>query len=91
MCIRLAGLLIGSHQMPFAVPVVHWYGRKLKDHLMDCSFYLKYTLCITAKSNHMVQYPNLPSDISPVVPVIHGGDVSVIGSSKKWNYMMKMI
>jgi len=36
------------------------------DHVSDCYFCLTNITCVTAKSKHTVQYPNLPSAMRPV-------------------------
>jgi len=49
--------------MPFAIPM-GW--REPTDHVSDCYFCLTSIAGVTAKSKHTVQYPNLPSAMSPV-------------------------
>jgi hypothetical protein len=53
----------GSHQMPFAVPLV-W--REPKDHSSECYFCLSDITRITSKSKHTVKYPDLPSTMRHV-------------------------
>jgi hypothetical protein len=60
---RLAEWAKGSRCMPFAIPMV-W--REPTDHVSDCYFYLTSITGVTAKSKHIVQYPNLPSSMRPV-------------------------
>ena len=66
-CVTCARLLAAwakvSHCMPFAIPMV-W--REPPDHDSECYFCLINITCVTAKSKHAVQYPNLPSAIRSV-------------------------
>jgi hypothetical protein len=57
--------------MPFAISVV-W--REPTDHVSDCYFCLTSINSVTAKSKHIVQYPNLPSALRPVP---HSAELSV--------------
>ena len=65
-CVTCARLLAAwakvSHCMPFAIPMV-W--REPPDHDSECYFCLINITCVTAKSKHAVQYPNLPSAMRP--------------------------
>ena len=66
-CVACARLLAawtkGSRFIPFAIRMV-W--RQPTEHVSDCHFYLTSITGVTAKSKHTVQYPNLPSAMSPV-------------------------
>ena len=60
---RLAAWAKGSRCKPFAIPMV-W--RQFTDHVSDCYFCLTNITCVTTKSKHTVQYPNLPSALRAV-------------------------
>ena len=66
-CVTCARLLAAwakdSRSMPFAIPMV-W--REPTDHVSDCCFCQTSITGVTANSKHTVQYPNLPSAMSPV-------------------------
>jgi hypothetical protein len=56
--------------------------REPKDHLKDCYFCLTHILSITAKSEYVVLYPDLPLVLKPV---LHGENFSVLGPPGMWN------
>ena len=66
-CVTCARLLMawakGSRSVPFAIPMV-W--RDPMAHDSECYFCLISITCVSAKSKHTVQYPNLPSAMRPV-------------------------
>jgi hypothetical protein len=63
-CVRLiTGWLIGSHQMPFAIPIV-W--KAAKDQTSSFYVFLANVSGITSKSKHTVKHPDLLSAIRSV-------------------------
>jgi hypothetical protein len=64
--------------MPFAVSMV-W--REQEEHLTDCYFCLNKISGLSLKSKHSIQYPSLPSAVSPV---LHSQDLPVPKPPEKW-------
>jgi hypothetical protein len=67
------------YRLFFAVSMI-W--REPKDHLKDCYFCLTHILGITAKSEHGVQYPDLPLALKPV---LYGEKFLVLRPPGMWN------
>ena len=61
---RLTGWQKGTHQMPFAIPMI-W--REPKDHASDCYFCVTSISGFNAKTKAKIIYPNLPSALRPVL------------------------
>ena len=74
-CVTCARLLAAwakvSQYMPFAIPLV-W--TEPTDHVSDCYFCLTSITGVTAKSRHIIHYPNLPSAMRPA---LHSAELPV--------------
>ena len=64
-CVRLFnGWKNGTHNIPFAIPMV-W--REPSDHSTDCYFCLTDIKGFTSKSKRRITYPKVPSAMRPVL------------------------